>query len=40
MLVQSPQAHNHGKYDNNGKGYYFWFDDGNVMSHKYILSII
>ena len=27
------------KYDNNGKGWYFWFDDDNNMSYKYILSI-
>ena len=26
------------KYDNNGKGWYFWFDDNN-MSYEYILSI-
>ena len=27
------------KYDNNGKGWYFRFDDDNNMSYKYILSI-
>ena len=27
------------KYDNNGKGWYFRFDDNNYMSYKYILSI-
>ena len=27
------------KYDNNGKGWYFPFDDDNNMSCKYILSI-
>ena len=27
------------KYDNNGKGWYFRFDDENNMSYKYILSI-
>ena len=27
------------KYDNNGKGWYFQFDDDNKMSYKYILSI-
>ena len=27
------------KYDNNGKGWYFRFDDDNDMSYKYILSI-
>ena len=33
------QAHNHGKYSNNGKGGYFRFDDDNNMSYRYILSI-
>ena len=28
-----------GKYDNNGKGWYFRFDDDNKMIYKYILSI-
>ena len=27
------------KYDNNGKGGYFRFDDDNNMSYRYILSI-
>ena len=27
------------KYDNNGKGWYFRFDDDNNMSYEYILSI-
>ena len=27
------------KYDNNGKGGYFQFDDDNNMSHRYILSV-
>ena len=27
------------KYDNNGKGGYFRFDDDNIMSYRYILSI-
>ena len=38
-MVQPPQAHNHGKYDSNGKNWYFRFDDDNKMSNKYILSI-
>ena len=25
--------------DNNGKDWYFWFDDDNKMRYKYILSI-
>ena len=28
------------KYDNNGKGGYFRFDDDNKMGYEYILSII
>ena len=29
------------KYDNNGKGWYFWFDyDDNEIGFKYILSVI
>ena len=32
MMQQTSQAHNHGKYDNNGKGGYFQFDDANNMS--------
>ena len=27
------------KYDNNGKGGYFRFDDDNKMGYEYILSI-
>ena len=27
------------KYDNNGKGWYFQFDDDNKMSYEYILSM-
>ena len=27
------------KYENNGKGWYFPFDDDNKMSYNYILSI-
>ena len=27
------------KYDNNGKGEYFEFDDDNNISYRYILSI-
>ena len=40
MMVQPPQVHNHGKYDNNWKGLYVRFDYDNKMSYKYILSII
>ena len=39
MMVQPPQTHNHGKYDNSWKDWYFWFDYGNNLSYKYILSI-
>ena len=40
MMVQQPQTYNHGKYDYNGKGLYFWFnDDYDKMSYKYILWI-
>ena len=39
MIVQLPEAYNQSKYDNNGKGRYFWFDDDNNMSCEYILSI-
>ena len=28
------------KYDNNGKDWYFRFDDDNKMSYDYILSVI
>ena len=27
------------RHKNNGKGWYFWFEDDNRMSYKYILSI-
>ena len=37
-MAQLPQAHNHGKYDNNGKGWYFRFDNDNKRGYKYILS--
>ena len=37
MEVQPPRTHNHGKYDNNGKGIYFRFDDDTKVSYKYIL---
>ena len=33
------RAHNHGRYDNIEKGWYFRFDDQNKMSYEYILSI-
>ena len=39
MMVQPSQAHNHEKIDNNGKGWYFRFDDDNKMTYIYILSI-
>ena len=39
MMTQPHQAHNHGKYGNNGKGSYFKFDDDNKKSYEYILSI-
>ena len=39
MVVQPTQAHNLGKYDNNGKDGYFRFDDDHKTSNKYILSI-
>ena len=29
MMIQLPQAHIHGKYDNDGKDWYFRFDDDN-----------
>ena len=38
-MVQPPQAHNHEKYDNNMKGWYFRSDDDNKISYRYILSI-
>ena len=39
MVVQPTQAHNHGKYDNKGKGWYFRFDDDDKISYNYILLI-
>ena len=39
MMKQTSQTHDHEKYDNNGKGWYFRFDDDNNMSYKYILSM-
>ena len=39
MMWQTSQKHDHGKYDNNGKGWYFRFDGDNNMSYKYIISI-
>ena len=39
MMLQTSQAHNHGKKYDNGKGWYFRFDDDNNMSYGYILSI-
>ena len=38
-MVQLHEARHHGKYNNNGKGWSFRFDDDNTMSYKYILSI-
>ena len=38
-MVQPFQAHSHGKNDNNGKGWYFSFEDDNKVSYKYILPI-
>ena len=38
-MMETSQAHNHGKYDNNGKGGYFPFDDDKNRSYRYILSI-
>ena len=35
-MVQPPQAHNHGKYDNNGKSRYFRFDDDNKMNYIHL----
>ena len=35
-MLKTSQAHNHGKYDNNGKGWYLRFDDDNYMSYIYI----
>ena len=38
-MIQALQAHNHAKYDNNVKDWYFRFDDDKKISNKYILSI-
>ena len=38
-MKQWSQTHNHGKYENIGKDGYFRFDDDNIMSYRYILSI-
>ena len=27
------------KYDNNGKGWYFWFVDDDQVSYKYVFSV-
>ena len=37
-MMQPLQAKKHGKYNDNGKGLYLWFDD-DKMSYKYILLI-
>ena len=34
MMQQSSQAHNYGKYYNNGKGGYFRFDDDSNMNYR------
>ena len=41
MMLQSPQTHNTEQYmyDNDGKDWYFLFDDDKNMGYKYILSI-
>ena len=39
MMIQPPQAHNQGKYDNNGKYWYLRYDDDNKISNEHILSI-
>ena len=39
-MVQLRQTHSHGKYDNNGKVWYFRFDDDDKINYKYTLSII
>ena len=38
-MQQTSQAHNHGKYDSNGKCGYFQFADDNNMKYRYILAI-
>ena len=40
MIVQLSQAHNHKKYDNNEKGWYFQSDVENKINIEYILLII
>ena len=35
MMLQMPQAHNHGKYHNNEKDWLFQFAGDNKMSYKY-----
>ena len=41
MMVQPPQAHNYGIYDNNGKDWYFGlYNDYKMRSYKYISSVI
>ena len=37
MMAQPLQAHRHGKYDSNGKGWYLRFDDDNRMRDKYMI---
>ena len=37
IYMEPQQAHNHRKYDNNGKGWYFRFDDDDTMSYNYII---
>ena len=37
MVVQPPQAHNHGKYDNNETGWYVRFDYDNKMGYEYMV---
>ena len=38
MMVQLPQVHRHGNYDNNGNGWYV--DDDKKMGYQYIQYII
>ena len=40
MMLQPSQSHSHLKYNINGKGWYFRFDDDNKMRYKDIFSII
>ena len=37
MTVPPPNAHDYGKYYNNGKGGYFRFDDRDKMGFNYII---